>query len=376
MIPLSVPNISGNEWKYVKDCFDTGWISSVGSYVNKFERMVADFVGSKYGIAAVNGTAALHISLLLAGVKQDDYVLLPNLTFVASANSIKYAGAEPLLIDADDQLWQMDLDLLDSFLNKETYIDRNELFLRKNNKRIGAIMPVHVLGNMFDMDRFMEIVRKYPLPVIEDATEALGSTFREKKAGTFGLVSAFSFNGNKIISTGGGGVIVTDDEQIAAKAKHLTTTAKANPDEYYHDDIGYNYRLVNVLAAIGVAQMENLEKFIERKKEITAFYKSCLHNIGDIQFQQELSSVNANNWLFTIRTEKQEHLLSHLNSCGIISRKFWVPMNRLPMYKDCIYITDSDVSGKLYESCLSIPCSTNITDEELATVCHEIKGSF
>ena len=175
LIPLSVPNIAGNEWKYVKDCLDTGWISSVGSYVTQFEQMVADFAGAKYGVAAVNGTAALHISLLLSGVKQDDYVILPNLTFVASANSIKYLGAEPLLIDADPDLWQMDLDLLEEFLENETDERDGELIYIKDGRRIGAIMPVHILGNMCDMDRFLSIVKKYPLPIVEDATEALGT---------------------------------------------------------------------------------------------------------------------------------------------------------------------------------------------------------
>src|SRR5688500_10946123 len=178
MIPLSVPNINGNEWKYVKDCLDTGWISSVGSYVTKFEQMVADFAGAKYGIAAVNGTAALHIALLLSGVKQGDYVILPNLTFVASANSIKYCGADPLLIDAEPALWQIDLDLLETFLENETDERNGDLIYIKDGRRIGAIMPVHILGNICDMDRFLSIVKKYPLPIVEDSTEALGSTYK------------------------------------------------------------------------------------------------------------------------------------------------------------------------------------------------------
>ena len=287
MIPLSVPNIAGNEWKYVKDCLDTGWISSVGSYVTKFEQMVAEFAGAKYGVAAVNGTAALHIALMLSGVKQGDYVILPNLTFVASANSIKYLGAEPLLIDADPNLWQMDLDLLEEFLENETDEKDGRLIYIKDGRYIGAIMPVHILGNMCDMDRFLSIVRKYPLPIVEDSTEALGTTYKGKSAGTFSPLACFSFNGNKIISTGGGGVIVTDDEALAKHAKHITTTAKASSDEYYHDEVGYNYRLVNVLAAIGVGQMELLPSFIKRKRECTAFYKKELAGVGDIRFQQD-----------------------------------------------------------------------------------------
>lgn len=375
-IALSLPNIAGNEWKYVKDCLDTGWISSVGSYVTQFEQMVADFAGAKYGVAAVNGTAALHISLLLSGVKQDDYVILPNLTFVASANSIKYLGAEPLLIDADPNLWQMDLDLLEEFLENETDEKDGHLFYIKDGRRIGAIMPVHILGNMCNMDRFFSIVKKYPLPIVEDATEALGTTYKGVSAGKFSPLACFSFNGNKIISTGGGGVIVTDDEALAKHAKHLTTTAKASADEYYHDEVGYNYRLVNVLAAIGVGQMELLPSFIKRKKECVAFYKKELTGVGDIRFQQELPEVNTNGWLFTIQTDKQQQLLDHLNKNKILSRRFWMPMNKLPMYKDCVYVQKNDNSDYIYNTCLSIPSSTNITDEDLEIVVREIKEAI
>lgn len=376
LIPLSVPNMAGNEWKYVKDCLDTGWISSVGSYVNQFEQMVADFAGAKYGVAAVNGTAALHISLLLSGVRSGDYVILPNLTFVASANAIKYLDAEPLLIDADPAYWQMDLDLLEEFLQEQTRQENDQLFYKKDGRRIGAIMPVHILGNMCDMDRFLSIVKKYPLPVVEDATEALGTTYKGKHAGTFSPLACFSFNGNKIISTGGGGVIVSDNEALAKHAKHITTTAKASPDEYYHDEVGYNYRLVNLLAAVGVAQMELLPSFIKRKKEVVSFYKSALTGVADIRFQQELPEVEVNGWLFTIQTEKQQHLLDHLNANKILSRRFWMPMNKLPMYKGCPYVQKKEAADYIYNTCLSIPSSTSITDEQLEIVAREVKKAL
>jgi perosamine synthetase len=375
-IPLSVPNIAGNEWKYVKECLDTGWISSVGSYVTQFEQMVASFAGAKHGIAAVNGTAALHISLLLSGVKRDDYVILPNLTFVASANSIRYLGADPLLIDADPDLWQMDLDLLESFLEDETDERDGDLIYIKDGRRIGAIMPVHILGNMCNMDRFLSIVAKYPLPIVEDATEALGTSWKGKHAGTFSPLGCFSFNGNKIISTGGGGVIVTDDDELARHAKHLTTTAKASADEYYHDEVGFNYRLVNLLAAVGVGQMELLPSFIKRKKEAVAFYKKEFEGVGDIRFQKELPEVKTNGWLFTIQTDQQQKLLDHLNANKILSRRFWMPMNKLPMYSDCPYIRDKDNAHYIYNTCLSIPCSTSITDEQLEIVAREVKAVF
>ena len=270
----------------------------------------------------------------------------------------------------------MDLDLLEEFLENETDEKDGYLFYIKDGRRIGAIMPVHILGNMCDMDRFLSIVKKYPLPIVEDATESLGTTYKGVSAGKFSPLACFSFNGNKIISTGGGGVIVTDDEALAKHAKHLTTTAKASADEYYHDEVGYNYRLVNVLAAIGVGQMELLPSFIKRKKECVAFYKKELTGVADIRFQQELPGVETNGWLFTIQTDKQQQLLDHLNKNKILSRRFWMPMNKLPMYKDCVYVQKKDNSDYIYNTCLSIPSSTSITDEELTIVVDEIKAAI
>jgi perosamine synthetase len=376
MLLLSGPNIAGNEWKYVKDCLDTGWVSSVGSYVNQFEDKVAAFAGCKYGVATSNGTAALHIALILAGVKADDYVIAPNVTFIASINAIKYTGASPILIDVDPSNWQMDLDLLEEFLENETDEKNGELFYISDGRTIRCIMPVHVLGNICDMDRFLAISKKYNLPVIEDATESLGSTYKGKHTGGFGLMGCFSFNGNKIITTGGGGVIVTDDEALAKKAKHLTTQAKSDPFEYMHDEIGYNYRLVNVLAAIGVAQMELLPSFIDRKKEVDAYYKKGLSGVGDIRFQQVDEPVSHNAWLFTIMTDQQKKLLKVLNDNQLQSRPFWVPMNQLPMFKGDVYYTKDDRSDYVYQRCLSIPCSTNIKDGELDLVIEKIKSVY
>jgi perosamine synthetase len=376
MILLSGPNIAGNEWKYVKECLDTAWVSSVGSYVTQFENMMAEFTGTKYAVATSSGTTALHISLLLAGVKENDYVIVPNLTFIASLNSIKYTGAQPILMDVEEGTWQMNLDVLEDFLNNETYVENEVCVFKKDRKTIRAIMPVHVLGNMIDMNRLTKLAAEHKLVVVEDATEALGSYYDGKHSGSFGLLGCFSYNGNKIITTGGGGMIVTDDEQLAKRAKHLTTQAKADPFEYYHDEIGYNYRLVNVLAAMGVAQMEQLPGFIARKKEIDSFYKTELSGIGDIQFQEVSDTIDANCWLFTFRTTKQKELLKVLNENKMQSRPFWVPMNQLPMFKNEIYISNNDVCGKIYAECLSIPCSTYITDAELKSITQVIKNCF
>jgi perosamine synthetase len=376
MIPLSVPNLNGKEWEYIKDCLDTNWVSSVGSYVDKFEESIADFVGSKYAISTVNGTSALHISLLLSNIQPGDFIVVPNITFIASLNSIKYVGADPILIDIDSDTWQMDLDLLETFLNDQTKIINHECIHTPSGRVIKAIMPVHVLGNMCDMDKLMKIALKYHLLVIEDSTEALGSWYKDKHAGTFGQFGCFSFNGNKIITSGGGGMIVTDDPILAKKAKHITTQAKSDPFEYVHDEIGYNYRLVNVLAALGLAQMELLPSFLIKKKQIFEFYNQELSVISDIQFQKVEESVKPNNWLFTIRSGQQKELIKLLTLHKIQVRPFWVPMNQLKMFKDDIYITNQNISNLVYSKSISLPCSTNATLQDLETVTQLIKQYY
>ncbi|MCO6497382.1 MAG: LegC family aminotransferase [Chitinophagaceae bacterium] len=376
MLLLSSPNMGGNELKYVTECITTGWVSSVGAFVNKFEEVTAEFTGASYAVATSSGTTALHTALVMLGVNHNDLVIVPNITFIASVNSIKYTGASPVLIDVNKDDWQMDLDLLEEFLKKETEVRNETCYHIKSGKRIPVIIPVHVLGNMCDMERLMELATQYHLAVLEDSTEALGSFFNGKHAGTFGLMGTFSYNGNKIITTGGGGMIVTNDEALAKRAKHLTTQAKADPFEYFHDETGYNYRLVNVAAAMGVAQMEQLPDFLKRKKEIIAFYKKELEGVGDISFQKVDARVNPNWWMPTIATEKQRIILEALNSNKMQSRPLWIPMNRLPMFKDDIYYQHSDISWFLYERCLSIPCSTNITDDDLRAVSDKIKGCF
>ncbi len=376
MLLLSGPNMGGNELKYVTECIETGWVSSVGSYVDKFEKMSAGFAGTKYAVATSSGTTALHICLILMDVQAGEYVITPNITFIATLNAIKYTGASPILIDTHPGSWQMDLDLLEAFLTEETEQRDGVCHYKKDGRPIRVIMPVHVLGNICDMDRLMALTRQHNLIMIEDSTEALGSTYKGKHAGSFGLMGTFSYNGNKIITTGGGGMIVTDDEALAKKAKHLTTQAKSDPFEYVHDEIGYNYRLVNVAAAMGVAQMEQLPGFIRRKHEIIAFYKNALQGVGDISFQEVSADVNPNWWLPTIKTEKQRAVLKILNDNKMQSRPFWVPMNQLRMFKEDIYINKDDRSNYVYQHCLSIPCSTNITDAELQAVADKIKEVF
>tara|TARA_B110000208_G_scaffold172290_1_gene215248 strand:+ start:734 stop:1882 length:1149 start_codon:yes stop_codon:yes gene_type:complete len=380
MIPLSIPNINGNEWKYVKDCLDTGWISSAGAYVTKFEEAIQNYTGAKYAIACMNGTAGLQVSLNLAGISSNDIVIAPNLTFVATLNAIKYSGAEIILTDICEDSWQIDVVLLQKWLenNTTTKVVNGKPLTTDNNsgKKIGAIMPVYVLGGFIDIDRLLEISSDYGIPIIEDSTEALGSFKNGKHAGTFGLTGVLSFNGNKIISTGGGGMILTNDKGIANRAKHITTTAKTDPLDYFHDEVGYNYRLVNVLAAIGVAQMENFENILQRKKEIDALYRKELNNVGDITFQENLSDTDPNCWLFTFRTKKMRDLLNYLNANKIQSRPFWTPMNKLPMYKNLLYISENNISNKIFKECITIPCSSNLSIIDQETVITEIKKFY
>lgn len=376
MVLLSGPNINGNEWKYVKDCLDTGWVSSVGSYVTDFEKKISDYVGSKYAVATSNGTSALHLSLLLSEVKNNDLVLVTNVTFIATLNAIKYVGASPILIDIDENSWQIDLDLLSDFLDSKTEIRDDVCILKSTGQRIKAIVPVHVLGNMCDINKLVSICKKHNISIVEDAAESLGSSFEGKHSGTFGELGCFSFNGNKIITSGGGGMIVTDNEDLAKRAKHLSTQAKADNFEYFHDAIGYNYRLTNVAAAIGLAQLEQLDNFIQKKHFIKDFYINSLNGLGDINFQTVDKNVNSNWWLFTIKTKNQKKLLKSLNENKLQSRPFWIPMNKLPMYKNELYISKNDISDKVYSNSLSIPCSTNISNKELSMVVDCIKKQF
>lgn len=384
MIPLSIPHLNGKEWEYVKDCLDTGWVSSAGAYVTQFENMVAKYAGAKYGVAAVNGTSALHLSMHMNDVKLGDHLIVPNITFIASANAASYTYANPIFVDVDPETWQIDLDLLESFLEKNTYTvvegfgedEKIYSYSLLTHQPIKAIMPVHVLGNMCNMERLMKIAERFHLIVIEDASESLGSYYNGKHSGSFGQMGIFSFNGNKIITTGGGGVIVTDNEDIAKRAKHLTTQAKADPNTYFHDEIGFNYRLVNVLAAIGVAQMEQLPDFIERKKNIDKYYREHLGGVGDIRFQKVTEGVDPNCWLFTFSSSRQAEILQRLNDNNVIARPFWMPMNQLPMFENNLYVQEHDYSKRVHADSLSIPSSVNLTDAEMDKVIAIIQSCF
>ncbi|MDB3985981.1 LegC family aminotransferase [Pseudomonadales bacterium] len=376
MIPLSVPNVSGREWEYVKDCLDTGWISTAGSYVSRFEEEFAKRVGSEGAVSLMNGTSALHLSLKAVGVQSGELVVIPNVTFVATANAVSYLGADPVLVDVEESHWQMDLKLLEEYLRFDCERKGEELFEKLSMRRVAAILIVHLQGGMCDIHKLKGLCDEFGLPLVEDAAEALGSTIEGRCAGTIGRVGCFSFNGNKIISTGGGGMVVSDDAALIKTIRHLATTAKTDPLRYYHDQVGYNYRMVNVLSAIGLAQLESLDTFIAKKRSIADFYRTNLSDVGDIGFQKILPNVESNEWLFTVRTSKSTDLIEFLNKEGVMSRPFWFPMSKLPMYETSRYVSNADTSSILHTEGVSIPCSTSITERELSEVVRKIKYFF
>lgn len=348
-VPLSIPHLDGKEWEYIKHCLDTGWVSSVGSFVTQFEEAISAYTGAAHAIATASGTSALQVALQVAGVGKGNHVLVPNLTFIASVNAITYLGAIPVLVDVDPGTWQMDLDLVEHHLSTTDILPK-------------AILPVHVLGNIGDMNRLMDLAEKYGCVVVEDAAEGLGATYEDRHAGTMGKLGALSFNGNKIITTGGGGMILTDDAELAKRARHLTTQAKSHPVEYVHDEVGYNFRLSNVLAAMGVAQLEQLPDFLERKTKFAAFYHELL---PDTRFQYVLPPVEPNHWLTTVYVADRYELQAFLSNQKIESRGLWCPMNQLPMFESSMYLSHANVSDDLYRHCLSLPSSSGMTEAQL-----------
>lgn len=379
-LPLCIPEIRGNEWKYVKECLDTGWVSSVGQYVERFERDVAGFVGAEYGVATVNGTAALHIALKVAGVEAGDEVLVSTLTFIAPANAIRYVGAFPVFIDAEPDYWQMDPQRLQDFVEKGCQWRKGALYNKSTRARVKAIIPVHILGHSVDVDPILEVARKYGLVVIEDATESLGAKYRGRMVGNLGDIACFSFNGNKLITTGGGGMIVTNNESWARKSKYLTTQAKDDSLEYIHHEVGYNYRLTNVLAAMGCAQMEQLLSYIADKRQIAAVYSSAFAGVPGITPMREAPWAYSTFWMYTILLEagvfgmNSRELLRHLGRGKCQTRPLWQPVHRSKAFADC-GVFDCPVADRLNRDALSLPCSVGITEEDLYSVVHLIMSA-
>jgi len=380
-VPLSVPHLAGNEWTYIKECLDTDWVSSVGPFVDRFEREVAQAAGTKYAVATVNGTAALHIALLLAGVEPGDEVMVSDLTFIAPANAIRYTGAYPVFIDAESSYWQMDVQKLKDFLENGCEITRGGLINKVTRRNVRALLPVHILGSACDMAPILELAGRFGLPVVEDATECLGARYRDKPAGSLGLMGCFSFNGNKILTTGGGGMLVTDDECLAQRAHYLTTQAKDDPLEFVHGTVGYNYRLPNVLAALGCAQLEQLRTFIAHKREIAAAYTADFADLSAINPMREPPGVFSTYWLYTVRVETVEgrpgsrDLIKALDTQGIQTRPLWQPMHLSPAHRG-VFATDCSVAEKLNRECLSLPCSVGLAREDRRRVAGAVRGAL
>lgn len=343
-IPLHSPVFIGNEKKYIDDCIDTTFVSYIGEYVTKFEEITAKFTGTKYAVAVVNGTVALFIALKIVGVKYGDEVITQPLTFVATANAISHCGAKPIFVDVDLDTMGMSPEKLYDWLKYNTKYDRclKKIVNKYTNKIISAIVPMHTFGFPCRIDEIVEIGNKYNIPIVEDSAESLGSYYKNKHTGTFGLAGIFSYNGNKIITTGGGGIIITDNENIAKKAKHITSTAKVpHKWEYIHDEIAYNFRMTNITAAIGVAQMERINIIIQNKRQTAEEYKKFFSSKSSdfhVKFISEPYNSRSNYWLNSIQFKNRkirDKFLSYSNQNGVMTRPIWRLINKLPMYKSC-----------------------------------------
>jgi len=364
-IPLCEPYLAGNESKYVNECLDTNWVSTAGQFVTQFEANMAAFVGTQHAVACTSGTAALHLALLAANIPEGAEIIVSDLTFIAPANTIRYVGAYPVLCDARESDWQMDPHLLADFLKNGCEKTPEGLKNKKTGRIVAAIMPVHILGHPVDMDPILALSKEFNLTVIEDATESLGARYKGRNVGTMGHMAALSFNGNKLITTGGGGMVLTNDAALADHVRHLSTQAKQDAVEYVHDEVGYNYRLTNLQAAMGCGQLENITDILARKKAIGERYQQAFEGHDLVSFMPVSEDVEHAFWLSTIRlannvdrTALREHLKSH----GIDARPLWQPMSQSPAHKGAHTIGGGKMAARLYNSCLSIPCSAGLSE--------------
>ena len=357
-VPLHEPTFNGKELEYVTDCIETGWVSSVGAYVTRFEEDLAHFTGVKRAVAVINGTAALHMALKIAEVKANEEVFMPALTFIATANAVSYIGAVPHFVDVSEKTLGLDPQKLEAHILAIGEIKKNQLFNKETGRVIRAVVPMHTFGHPVELEELQLICEKYNLVLVEDAAESLGSYYKGKHTGSFGKVSALSFNGNKIITTGGGGAILTDDEELANYAKHMTTTAKVpHRWEYEHDEIGYNYRLPNINAAIGCAQLEKMPEFIEQKRLLTAFYEKLVAPLEGITLFKEPEHSTSNYWLQTLildDTFNRDEVLTFLNEYGVMSRPIWTPMHELKLYAQ-MPKSDLSTTERLNQKIINIP---------------------
>lgn len=336
--PLHEPEFAGNEWEYVKDCIDSGWVSSVGSYVDRFENMLVDITGASHAVAVVNGTAALHVALLLAGVRPGDEVLLPALTFIATANAVSYAQATPHFVDSETRTLGIDPGAMAEYLSHVAEVKNGQCVNRRTGAPIRAVIPMHTFGHPVAMDALLDLSEKWKIAVVEDAAEALGSFYKGRHCGTLGNVGTLSFNGNKVVTTGGGGAILTNDAVLAKRAKHLTTTARiVHRWSFIHDEVGFNYRLPNLNAALGCAQLERLNTILDRKRSLARRYIDAFSKIDGVSIVEEPQETKSNYWLVAMMlnspdTTMRDRILEALNDKGIMARPVWDLMHRMPMF--------------------------------------------
>nr|WP_297351315.1 LegC family aminotransferase [uncultured Caldimonas sp.] len=365
-LALHEPEFAGREWEYVKDCLDTGWVSSVGAYVDRFERDLASFTGAKCAIATSNGTAALHTCLLLAGVQRNDEVLVPALTFVATANAVAYVGATPHFVDSEAVSLGVDAAALDCHLSQIAELRDGVSYNRLTGAPLRALIVMHVFGHPADLDAIAEVARKWCLVLIEDAAESLGSYGRDgRHTGNVGQLAALSFNGNKVVTTGGGGAVLTNDIELGRRAKHLTTTARTSHRwNFLHDEVGYNYRLPNLNAALGCAQLERLPSMLARKRALAERYARALADVEGVKFLREPAGTQGNYWLNALVLDEpyaglRDPLLAALNDQRYMSRPIWTLMHRLPMYRSCPR-ADLRVAESMEARVVNLPSSASL----------------
>jgi perosamine synthetase len=370
-VALHEPRLGARERELVLDCIDTNWVSSAGKYVTQFEQMVAAATGARHAVAIVNGTAALHAALLLEGVQANDEVILPAITFVATANAVCHAGAIPHFVDSTWDTLGLDPILLDAYLERISVLRNGETLNKQTGRRLSAIVPVHIFGHPVDMLPLNAIAEKYGLVVVEDATESLGSTWNGRACGTFGHSSVLSFNGNKIITTGGGGMILTDDDEHAQRARHFTSTAKkSHAWSFDHDEVAYNYRLPNINAALGCAQMERLQEMVQAKRDLAEQYLKVFDKFPHASIYREPVGARSNYWLNTLILDREtsserDRLLSALHANGVNARPLWTPMHMLPMYLNCPR-SEVPVAEDMYARCINLPSSPFLAASEQA----------
>jgi perosamine synthetase len=375
MIPLAVPNLAGNESRYLQECVETNFVSSIGPFVTRFEEMVAAASGAPYAVATSAGTTGLHVGLTALGVHRDDLVILQSFTFIASANAIAHCGAVPWLFDVDAVSWALDPDQLADVLATQTEERDGDLFHKGVGRRVAAIMPVYTLGMPADMERLMAVARRYRLPVIADAAAALGARYKGRALAECGAdLTVFSFNGNKTVTAGGGGAVVGNDEKLCERVRHLTTTARRGT-EYDHDMVGFNYRMTNVQAALGCAQLEQLHKFVAAKRRIAQTYNTSLAQLPGVGRFPEPEWAEGACWLsgVTVATPEVSELIPRLRERDVDARPFWKPMHLEPPYRE-VPTTSLHVCERLWPTVLTLPCSTGLTEEHQQTVIAAVRA--